>query len=302
MPEQTETVETTDTQTNAQTDGQGTEETTPSTQQTNSDDLLTRVSKFELNNDPDNKPKDNQDGSQFNSAELEATISGIEDPELKSKMEGLRKSLLSGANNKFQEIATLRKEMKSFMEKDKGNGEWTPQRVQELANDPKFIQAAQQVAGNENTDEYSSLSEEEKGRMKTMQSEIENLKTLNNQALQTSQQQLRETQHNELSSKYANYDRQEIDTITYDMLLNKIKATPEHIYKAFKHDDNVERAYELGRKDEREGVEVKIQSTSAEGITTSVSDEKIIPEKGESSMAFFRKIIDKNLKLAKAKG
>ena len=57
-------------------------------------------------------------------------------------MEGLRKSLLSGATNKFQEIAELRKEMQGFMESNKKQPEgWTAERVRELANDPMFVEA-----------------------------------------------------------------------------------------------------------------------------------------------------------------
>ena len=274
------------------------EQAVESTQETKpTDDLLTRVSKFELNNDPKKESGDN--GGVFNSKELDDSIAAIDNPELKSKMEGMRKSLLSGANDKFQEIATLRKEMQSVLESKKDV--WTPERVQALANDPKFIEAAQSIAAPENADEYSSLSDTEKDNMKTMQTEISNLKNQYANALKTSQQQLRETQHIELSGKYANYDKQEIDTITYEMLEGKIKATPEHIYKAFRHDDNVKRAYELGRKDEREGVEEKVQSTSVEGITTTSSKEEIVAEKGESNRYFLDNIIKKNLRLVKTK-
>ena len=269
------------------------------TQQPAQEDLLSRVSKFV--EDPPDKPKEEGSNGKFNSEELNTAIANIEDPELKAKMQGLQKSLLSGANDKFQEIATLRKEMQSYMEQTKGQDEWTPERVQALANDPKFIQAAQQVAGtSESSDEYSALSDVEKQNLKAMKDEIENLKRINNQALQTQQQQLRAQQHQEYSQKYANYDPKEVDQITYEMLEGKVKVTPEHIYKAFKHDDNVRKAYEMGRRDERNGISDKIESTSAEGISAAPS-EKIEPEENESSKSFFNRIIQKNLKLAKTK-
>lgn len=270
-------------------------------QQPATEDLLTRVSKFVA--DPGGKPTDEGTDGKFNSEELNTAIAGIEDPALKTKMEGLQKSLLSGANNKFQEIATLRKEMQTYMEQSKGQGEWTAERVQALANDPKFITAAQQVAGtSESSDEYSALSETEKKNLTAMQTEIANLKVLNAQAMQTQQQQLRSQQHTEFSKKYANYDASKIDQISYDMLNQKVQVTPEHIYKAWYHDENVNNAYQLGRKDERTGVAEKIASTSAEGITTSASAEKIEPNENETSQSFFQRIIEKNLKLAKAKG
>ncbi len=275
---------------------QGQETQTP--QQPPTDDLLSRVSKFEANNDPEAKSQDNGNG--FDSKELEESIANIEDPQLKAKMEGLRKNLLSGANNKFQEIATLRKEMQGFMEQSKGSNEWTPEKVQALSQDPKFIAAAQQIAGT-SEDEYSSMSEGEKTQFNDMKAKIGELEKMNQKALETQQQQLRNQQHGELSTKYANYDRKEIDMITYDMLEGKIQATPEHIYKAFKHDDNVRKAYDMGRQDERNGVQDKIQSTSAEGISTNVSPEPIVPEEKETSRSFFNRIIQKNIKTAQSK-
>ena len=182
------------------------EQVEPDTQPKPTEDLLERVSKFVEEKDPESKSPDNQASDQFNSAELDVTINGIEDPELKSKMEGLRKSLVSGANNKFQEIATLRKEMQASLERGTPE-EWTPERVQKLANDPKFIEAAQSIASNETTDEYSSLSDVEKTNIKEMKDKIDKLEQMNVQSIHNQHQQRRELQHTALESKYANYDR-----------------------------------------------------------------------------------------------
>jgi hypothetical protein len=109
---------------------------------------------------------------------------------------------------------------------------------------------------------------------------------------------LRNSQHETLGAKYSNYVPQEIDTITFDMLNGKIQTTPEHIYKAFKHDENVSAAYEMGRLDERNGVSEKIQSASVEGIQTAPSAPTVVPEKDESSKAYFARIIEKNVAAA----
>ena len=271
-------------------------EQAPGTQPPEPEDLLTRVSKFTTDKDPEVKPEDNI-SDDFDLKEIE----NITDPVAKEQAMKAYKSFQRGFGKKFDELAQLRKEMQTYIEQSKGQEEWTPEKVQALANDPKFIQAAQQVAGtSESSDEYSALSEVEKKNLKAMQDEIQNLKRINTQALQTQQQQLRNSQHQEFTKKYANYDPDKIDQLTYEMLEGKVTVTPEHIYKAWYHDDNVRKAYELGRKDERDGVSEKIASASVEGIAASPSV-SIEPEKDESSLSFFNRIIQKNLKLAKAK-
>lgn len=268
------------------------------------DDLLARVTAYQKESASATDPQSPSDPSQPDT--LEATIASIEDPEVRSKFEKLRKDLVSGTNQKFQEIATLRKEMQSFMEQSKssqGSDEWTPERVQALANDPKFIAAASKVSGvsQDDTDEYSVLSDSERSKIAAMEAQLNELKRINQDALKTQQQQLREQQHLQYKSRYHNYDPKEIDQITFEMLEGKIQATPEHIYKAFKHDDNVRKAYELGRQDERSGITDKIDSVSLGGITTQSSEPKVIPKEGESSMSFFQRIAEANLAKLKRK-
>jgi len=291
MPE--ETVATTETPETTVTTEQGQE--TTQTQPT--DDLLTRVSKFQLDNDP--KKESVAEGGTFNSQELKDSIAAIDNPELKSKMEAMQKSLVSGANDKFQEIATLRKEMQSVLENK--NGEWTPDKVQALAQDPKFIQAAQQIAGTTTEEEFSSMSDSEKAQFTKMQTTINDLTSKID--TQTEQQRLtvRTQQHTELAKKYADYDSSRIDSISYDILQGKQQITPEHVYKAFNYDDALNKSYHLGRKDEREGVVEKVQSIAAEGTTVSASTEQVVPEKGESNRSFWDKIVAKNLKQAVTK-
>ncbi len=276
-------------------DQQGENQSTPVP--TKSDDLLSRVTAFQK----DNAPKDpSQSDSQSDQPDnLEATIANIEDPTIKAQFEKLRKDLVSGTNTKFQEIATLRKEMQTNMEQFKKVGqpeEWTAERVQQLANDPKFIAAAQQVSGIQpESDEYSALSDGEKKAMTDMRSQLEDLKRVNQQSLIAQEQQVRAQQHAEYSSKYENYNPQKIDEITFNLQKGSIHATNEHIYKAFYHDDNVRNAYEMGRQDEREGISDKIDSATVGGITTQQSTPSVTPEENESSKSFFDRIISSNI-------
>jgi hypothetical protein len=272
------------------------------TQQNQTEDLLTRVSKFVSDEDPSKKSEEQINQEVFNDPELRDKIESIEDPQLKEQMTQLRKSLMRGANDKFEEIATFRKELQLL--KDGKPTEWSPQKIQSLLNDPKFVEAARQVAGAESSpeDPLAYADEGVKSYIKKLEGDINSLKTQNQQNWEQQNKVLREQQHRELGTKYANYDAKEIDTITFEMLEGKIQATPEHIYKAFKHDDNVRRAYELGRKDEREGVGERLESASfVKDTGTTQSAPAIKAEKGESSQALWDRIVEKNLKLAKTK-
>jgi len=275
------------------------QEATP--QEAPAEDLLSRVSKFVASEAPKEEPKLEGIDANFDIKEIDA----ITDPVAKEQALKAYKSFQRGFGEKYQEISQLKKEMESLKAQPiyPAQQEWTPEKVQALANDPKFLAAASQVTGaqQEPDDEYSAMSEAEKTRIHELQNKVKQLEQVSNQALQQQQQALRAQQHETLHTKYANYDPKEIDTITYDMLQGKIQATPEHIYKAFKHDDNVNKAYQLGRKDEREGVSTKIASASVDGIQTSHSSVEIKPEDNESSKSFFARIIDKNLKAAATK-
>ena len=82
------------------------------------------------------------------------------------------------------------------------------------------------------------------------------------------------------------------------MIKGSLKATPEHIYKAFNYDKKVQEAYELGRKDEREGINEKENSSSIDGVQAAPSQDAPEPEKGESDRSFFKRVALKNLQKA----
>jgi len=262
------------------------------TQEAPAEDLLSRVSKFVASSAPVEDPKLAGISADFDIKEIDA----ITDPVAKEQALRAYKSFQRGFGEKFQEISQLRKEMEALKTQPAQSNTWTPERVQALANDPEFIAAASQITGGNQDDDDSVMSDAEKARLSALQKEVEDLKKISNQALMQQQLAMRSQQHETLHTKYANYDPKEIDTITADMIQGRIQATPEHIYKAFKHDDNVRKAYELGRKDEREGVSTKIASASPDGIQTTHSSPEIKSEEGESSKAFFNRIIESNLK------
>jgi hypothetical protein len=79
----------------------------------------------------------------------------------------LYKSLQAGAGKKFEEAASIRKEIEKLKS---DNSAWSKERVKSLLNDPNFVNAAQQVALEQAppnsglTDQaWSALSESDKG-------------------------------------------------------------------------------------------------------------------------------------------
>src|SRR3990172_1905678 len=65
--------------------------------------LITRVSQVK----PDVKPDVD---TKFNINDLDAKIEAVQDPAVKEQLVGLKKSLLKGENEKYQQIAELKKQ------------------------------------------------------------------------------------------------------------------------------------------------------------------------------------------------
>jgi len=256
-------------------------------QQTQTDDLLSRVTKFVKDKDLTTKSDDDIDKEVYNDAEFRAKIDAIQDPTLKEYMVKLRKSGIRGVNEKLTEIADIRKEIQSLKEGIIPKN-WTPERVQQLIKDPEFLQAAQQVAGTTDESDGEYVPESVKKKL----AEIDNIK---NQLMQQQQNQFLqniEQEHQVLSQKYGNYDRNKVDEIRKDLLEGRIHANSEHLYKAWFHDENVRRAYEMGRQDERGGVSERQRATSFDG-SSQQSNTDIKIEKTDSDKQVWQKIVNK---------
>ncbi len=250
------------------------------TQQPQAEDLMSRVTQFIEKNDSEPKSEEEISDTKFDYKDLE----GIADPEAKKVAEAAYKSMQRGFNDKFQELASLRKELEGA-KTDTGEKQWTPTEIESLLKDPTFLQAAQQLEQKSHnvsdSDDISYLSDVEKQKL----SEIDALKQ---EIAQAKWQAEKERQDSDLSKKYGDYSPEAIDIITADMIAGKVTATREYLYKATKYDENVRKAYELGRKDEREGITEKTElsspSATSSGVTTAA---KLEPESGESSKSFF---------------
>ena len=245
--------------------------------------LMSRVTSFENQNPPGEKVSED---FKFDISEIDK----IADPHARETVRNIHKELEKTYQKKFQGVAEIKRDYEEWKNQQptnqhQFNGQWTPERVRQLASDPAFVQAAQQYAGQTEEDPYSEVAPEIKQTIDKQQEQINSLQ----QYIMSSQNTL---QHENLSKKYANYNPQAIDTLRADFIEGKVQAGNEHLYKVLKHDENVQRAYEMGRKDEREGNVDRVQSMSVDGQTTVASPGTYQIQEGESPKNFMRRIVD----------
>ena len=244
-------------------------------------DLVSRVASFK------EAPKTEQPKNEFGISD-EDYQKVLTDPTLSKYY----KSMQSGYNKKFQEVAELRKNLEQQANQTKA---WTPQRIQELMNDPNFVQAAQSVVQTQapstykgSQQEWSSLTEGEQSKFVQMEREIIGLKQ------QAVLNELK-AQDAELQKRYANYDPKELDLAVNDILSNKLIVTREHIYKALHHDDNVQNAYKLGGSDILLEHKEKSNAISADGSNVAQASNVPDREPKETNQSYFRRIFASKL-------
>ncbi len=245
------------------------QETTQVQPENREEDLVTKVSKVEI------KPQEKPDVT-FNVND----INNIEDPKAKEYAEKAYKSFQGDYTRKSQALAEERKVWEAKKAEDE---KWTQDKVQSLLKDQSFVQAAQSVATQQNTEEYSSLTDGEKKR-------IENAENIAKQMLQQNAQLLKHQQDESNKTKYANYDPKAVDILTADLISGKVQATRESIWKYHDYDSAVQRAYELGKTDKKTDNQEKYNSMSPEGNNV-VGDDSIPKiEKGESDRAYLMRL------------
>lgn len=210
-------------------------------------------------------------------------IESIKDPVAKEIALKAYKSFQRGFNQKFQDIASLRKDLEN---KSQEFSNWTPERIQKLINDPKFVEAAKSVVGTQ-TEEQPYETEADK-ELKVLKEKVRQLEG------QTIQQTFKQ-QDEQISKKYANYNPQKVDEITADMLSGKVQATREHLWKVLDYESAVERAYQLGKEDRKLEMGEKHASASFDTNTTiTTNGEKTEPLKGESDRSYLQRLFAKN--------
>ena len=98
------------------------------------EDLISRVSKVKV----DKTPEVNIEEPKFDINDIEK----IQDPQAKEQALRAYKSFQRGFNEKYQELAQIRKELDAI--KNQATN-WTPDRIKQELNKPDFIQASQAV-------------------------------------------------------------------------------------------------------------------------------------------------------------
>jgi len=236
-------------------------------------DLVTRVSQVK-----NAEPK--KEEGKFNINELDSEIEKIQDPAVKEQILGLKKSLISGENQKYQDIANLRKEYETKLAE---STTWTPERIKSEMNKPDFVQAAQAVLGSGNAiDEGSALSDKEQERLNQLQGELKSLKQANWQAHKANQDAV-------LKNKYANYAPDMIDTVTQELMTGKRLATREDIHKVIDYEKAVQRAYALGLEDKKTQTTEKLEGMTIDGGGNQTQPTTLERQKGESTQKFIRR-------------
>ena len=250
------------------------------TQQVNTEDLVARASEFKETPQQEETPVEDK-VSEFNYSD----IGNIETPdEAKQFAEKAYKSFQGDYTRKTQELAEIRKELQK-MNVDK---EWTPERIQSLLNDPKFVEAAKQVAGPNEEEDSSMMSDEEKRRVKLLEDEVNRLKV-------QSFQEIQKQQDAQLQNRYKNYNPQAVDILSAELLEGKVNATREHLWKVLDYEDAVKRGYELGKQDAKLGINEQVNAVSFDSGNKVISaTEGITKKDGESSRSVWQRIMDKN--------
>lgn len=299
MPEETQTA--TNTQGNsapaqqtqnqaAQTDASQPKQESPKQTETSSkvDDIVARVSKLKESIDPSVDPNE---PTGFNSKDLE----NIQDPQARQFAENAYKELNRGFQKKFQELAELRKEL----EGQKGSGnlrskQFSLDDIQEVLQNPSFVQAAQIAAGQQggynqsngalSDEEWGALSPQERARFTQME-QSQQLLQKEISSMRTQQEDAR------LQDKYANYDGSKISQLQQDLISGKMQATREHLWKVLDYESAVQRAYKLGLEDRQSGMQEKANAISSNS-SVNVTPNSEVPSKNpnESNTDYFRRL------------
>ncbi len=250
-------------------------------------DLITRVS--QVNTTEPLKKEDTE--NKFNTNDLDAAIERISEPTLKEQMVGLKKSLLKGENQKYQEIAALRKQYETKLAEVSN---WTPEKLKQELAKPDFVQAAQTVlqSGNQtglSDEQFSALSETEKTELNQLKQKINVLEQSNWQTVKTQQDVV-------LRNRYANFDPKIIDDVTTNLMQGKIQATREDLWKVIDYEKAVQRAYELGKQDKITENAEKINGMSFEVGRNIAKPNSVERQKGETIQSFMRRSYQEHTK------
>lgn len=256
-------------------------------------DLITRVSQFKKDETTTEATTKTTTEKEVKEPEFDfKDIEAIQDPAAKEQALKAYKSFQKGFNQKFQDLADLRK---TYEQKVTETSNWTPERIQGLLNDSNFVNAAKSVMASQapqayggTQEDWSALSETDKAKFQQLENKIISMEQQN--------YQVRKLQEDEaLKNRYSNYNAQAMDILTADLLQQKVIATREHLWKVYDYEGAVERAYNLGLQDGTKGVKEKVSSSSMEGTMATSTKEPLKKEEGETDRTYFRRLFLDNV-------
>ncbi len=230
-------------------------------------DLITKVTQFKKQPAPvqsNASSPDNLDMG-FDYKEIES----IQDPIAKEVAIKAYKSMQSGFTKKSMDIAQQRKDLEAKLS---DMNKWTPSRIQELLNNQEFLQAAQQVTGNQNQntgltdEEFSTLTDKEK-------TEILQLKSTVNELKQKEFQSVIHQTDTQLKSRYPDYDPIMVDEGIARLSRMSPNEIREYVYKAINHEEHMRNAYEVGRSDREKLNQEKVNASTIDGTSAVNSDD-----------------------------
>lgn len=258
-------------------------------------DIIQRASKFVEENAPKSSVTEPVD---YNSQDLDKLLEGVTDPAIKDQLIKKSKSLEKGFNQKFQEIANLRKQLEATVSQSQ---QWTPERVKSLLQDQQFVQAAQAIAGSTppegmSAEEYSQLTDREKQELAKLPQIEQELSLLRTERFLAQKQE----QDMRLKEKYHNYDPKAIDDLTTDLIQGKIQATREDLWKVRDYDAAVVRAYKMGLNDKNNQNQERVNA-SVVPSGASIVPNSDIPKQGanQNSKQYFVELGKRRLAEAK---
>jgi len=268
--------------------------------ETKMEDIVSRVSSFKAQPKEGAESLPSQDAIAFNVKDFDK----IQDPTARKLAEDAYKSMQADYTRKTQALASEKKQMESLKAQLEQSGQFTQTKIQELLNNPSFVQAAKEYeasqrvnqqsaqTGDLTEEEFSYLSPEQQKlylSQKRMHEQSQSMLTNLSQELLSMKTQKEDT---ELAGKFKNYDSNVVNQTYKDMMAGKVQATREHLWKAIDYDDAVNRAYQVGQMDERQGISEKRQaSTTVGGVNTQTIDADIpLKDKKESFSDYWKRL------------
>lgn len=257
------------------------------------EDIITRVSAFS----PEQDPVQENGSVDFNRQAHEQALAKL-DPETRAQVEAYEKSIFTGANKKFQEAAELRKQAEAQL-----NRRWSPSEVQELLNNPDFRQSAEFLTREQQAKQPSSESLSEEQWSALTPEERQQLQATKDETKQLKSQMgliLKQKEDEALRSRYKNYNPQEVDQVTQDLLAGRIQATREHIWKILDYENAVKRGVEMAKRELAGEVAEKHQAASI-SKPFNVTPQSEVPAKNpkESNIEYFKRLANRRIEQSK---